>query len=75
MTILGHVRNGMIIADDPVELPEGASVRIELVGNTTTDSPPRPEPRQGGQYAGQIWMAPDFDEWPDDLQESLGMTP
>lgn len=73
MVVLGHVRNGQIVADDPVELPEGASVRIEVVGNGTPQS--QVVPRQGGQYAGQIWMAPDFDEWPDDLQESLGMTP
>ena len=73
MVLLGHVRNGMIVADTPVELPEGASVRIELL--VEDSPPPQPLPRQGGQYAGQIWMAPDFDEWPPDLQEALGMTP
>ena len=26
--------------------------------------------RKGGQYAGQIWMAPDFDEWPEEMQEA-----
>jgi len=30
MVLAGHVRNGMIIADDPVELPEGAVVRVEV---------------------------------------------
>jgi len=75
MVVLGHVRNGVIVADDPVKLPEGASVRIELVVDDTTYPQPQLEPRQGGQYAGQIWMAPDFDEWPADLQEYLGMTP
>ncbi len=75
MVLLGHVRNGMIVADDPVELPEGASVKIEFVADNTIPSQPQPASRQGGQYAGQIWMAPDFDEWPADLQESLGMTP
>lgn len=75
MVLMGHVRNGKIVADDPVALPEGASVRIEVVVGNTTPPQPQPAPRQGGQYAGQIWMAPDFDEWPADLQEALGMTP
>jgi hypothetical protein len=73
IVLLGHVRNGMIVADDPVELPEGASVRIEITVDNSI--PLHPQPRQGGHYAGQIWMAPDFDEWPADLQESLGMIP
>jgi hypothetical protein len=75
MVVLGHVRNGKIVADGPVELPEGASVRIELVIESTISPQPQPAPRQGGQYVGQILMAPDFDEWPADLQESLGMIP
>ena len=73
MVLLGHVRNGMIVADNPVELPEGASVRIELMIDDAPQ-PAKPVPRQGGRYAGQIWMAPDFDEWPADLQDSRGMT-
>ena len=31
-------------------------------------------PRKLGDLAGQIWMSDDFDDWPPDLQESLGMT-
>ncbi len=30
MVYKGHVENGVIRVDDPVELPEGAIVRIEL---------------------------------------------
>jgi hypothetical protein len=48
-------------------------VRIEVVADEPAAKPPAR--RQGGQYAGQIWMAPDFDEWPSDMQESLGMIP
>lgn len=73
MVLSGHVLNGMIVADDPVALPEGAQVRIEVMLNDI--APSQQPPRRGGQYAGQIWMAPDFDEWPADIQESLGMTP
>ncbi len=73
MVVRGHVLNGVIVADDPVTFPEGAPVRIEVLQNDAAAA--QPGSRQGGQYAGQIWMAPDFDEWPADLQESLGMTP
>ena len=30
MGYLGHVRNGVVVLDGPVELPEGAAVRVEL---------------------------------------------
>ncbi len=75
MVLLGHIRNGAIVADDPIVLPEGASVRIEVDLESATKNQTSKEPRQGGQYAGQIVLAPDFDEWPTDLQQSLGMVP
>lgn len=31
-------------------------------------------PRKLGDLAGQIWMSEDFDEWPPDMQDALGMT-
>ena len=31
------------------------------------------EPRKLGDFAGRIRMSEDFDEWPQDLQEALGM--
>jgi hypothetical protein len=31
MTLLGHVRGGQIVPDQPIVLPEGAPVRIELM--------------------------------------------
>lgn len=75
MVLSGHVRNGIITVDEPVNLPEGTPVRIELLVEGTPEPQSISSPRQGGQYAGQIWMADDFDEWPVDLQESLGMIP
>lgn len=27
-----------------------------------------------GDFAGRIWMSKDFDKWPSDLHETLGMT-
>lgn len=34
--------------------------------------PPKKK-RQGGQLKGQIWVAPDFDEFGDELQEMFGL--
>jgi hypothetical protein len=31
MTLLGHIRAGQIVPDDPVTLPEGAAVQIEVL--------------------------------------------
>ena len=30
MVYKGHVKNGVILADDPVDLPEGAVIRFEI---------------------------------------------
>lgn len=30
MTYKGHIKNGKVVLDDPMDLPEGATVRIEL---------------------------------------------
>ena len=32
------------------------------------------EPRKLGDLAGKIWMSEDFDDWPPDLQDALGMS-
>jgi hypothetical protein len=32
MTYRGHVENGIVVLDDPVALPEGAPVQVDLVG-------------------------------------------
>jgi len=34
--------------------------------------PPKKK-RQGGQWKGKVWMADDFDEFGDELQEMFGM--
>jgi hypothetical protein len=33
MTYRGHIKNGQILLNDPVALPEGAEVHIEIVEN------------------------------------------
>ncbi len=30
MTYRGHIENGVVVLDEPVELPEGAEVRVDL---------------------------------------------
>jgi hypothetical protein len=57
MTLLGHVRNGRIELDQPVSLPEGAKVQIEVL-----DGPPRTVGPSLGERqlndAGRITDAP-----------------
>ena len=31
MTYRGHVKNGVVVLDDPVKLPDGAEVRVEVL--------------------------------------------
>jgi hypothetical protein len=33
MTYRGHIKNGQIMLDEPVELPEGGVVNVEIVDN------------------------------------------
>jgi hypothetical protein len=32
MTYRGHVENGIVVLDEPVALPEGAPVQVDLLG-------------------------------------------
>jgi hypothetical protein len=38
MSYHGHVKNGMVKIDEPVALPEGAGVRVELLDNAASQS-------------------------------------
>ena len=31
MTYKGHIKNGIVVLDDPVKLPDGAEVRVEVL--------------------------------------------
>lgn len=70
MTVRGHVKNGVIVLDESVPLPEGAYVQVEVL------SPVEPllssPARQGGWWKGKVEIAPDFDELPDEIAESFG---
>ena len=73
MTFHGRFRNGVVVLEDSPTIPEGTPVRVEVI-NATEEST-KGSPRQGGQYARRIWIAPDFDEWPADMRAGLGMDP
>jgi hypothetical protein len=44
MTYRGHIKNGQIALDEPARLPEGAEVKVELVGELINER--RPENRR-----------------------------
>lgn len=71
MTIRGRVENGVVIPDKSGELPEGAAVQIEVI--TTPGPRPGKPGRKGGQLKGQIEIADDFDDLPDDIADAFGM--
>jgi hypothetical protein len=69
----GHVHNGVVVPDQPGELPEGAAVRIELIPSPESADIGEPNRRQGGQWKGQVAVSSDFDDLPDDLAEAFGV--
>ena len=72
MTLMGHVRNGVVVFDQPVQVPDGTVARVELL-TLNQSKLATPQLRQGGQWKGRVVIAPDFDVLPDDIQEALGM--
>lgn len=38
MTYRGRVQNGVVVLDEPVRLPEGAEVRVEVLGVAVSDA-------------------------------------
>ena len=71
MFVLGHVHDGVVIPDEPADLPEGASVRIELLAGQREAF--RLPPRTGGIWHGKVTIADDFDELPRDIAEAFGI--
>lgn len=74
MTVLGRVRNGVIELDEPLVIPEGSVVRVDVMNPATPQQSQAERPRRtGGQWKGQVRIAPDFDVLPADLAEAFGM--
>jgi hypothetical protein len=57
----------VVVPDEPSQLPEGASVRIELLSSEASTTP-----RMGGIWKGQVKIAEVFDDLPDNLAETFG---
>lgn len=57
------------------EAQAGRSIRIVSRGEVLAQiGPPAAaerRPRELGRLRGRIWVAPDFDEWPEDILESF----
>ncbi|MEX0792860.1 MAG: hypothetical protein WD045_06960 [Pirellulaceae bacterium] len=70
MSIDGVIRNGTVVPDQPLSLPEGTRVRIEIA---ESEKPQAAEQRQGGWWQGQVQIAPDFDDLPDDIAGAFGV--
>ena len=70
MFVEGIVRNGMVVTDQPLPLPEGTRVRIEVADSA---QPHGTAARRGGWWSGQVRIAADFDELPSDIARAFGM--
>ena len=53
----GHVENGVVIVDDPVSLPDGARVKVEIVTPTRKDVSELSEPTLYEQLAPLVGAA------------------
>jgi predicted DNA-binding antitoxin AbrB/MazE fold protein len=61
----GHVENGMVVLDDPVKLPEGTKVRVDLIDDEQKASLSNDQEPSLGQkllkFAGKAeGLPPDF---------------
>ena len=70
MSLQGHVQNGVVVPDEPLQLPEGTVVRIETLPTPPVGKKPA---RIGGVWKGKVRMAEDFDVLPDDIAEAFGV--
>ncbi len=68
MTLTGHVENGTVVLDQPVSLPNGTPVRVEVVDDRAA-RPARPAPGLG--KGSILYIAPDFDDTPEEFKEYL----
>jgi hypothetical protein len=68
MSLAGHVENGMVVFDQPVSLPNGTPVRVELVDQCHA-RPARPAPGLG--KGSILYIAPDFGDTPEEFREYL----
>lgn len=73
MVVHGVVQNGVVVPNEPLTVPEGTQVTIEIARPESGKTDSSSAPRQGGWWNGQVTIAPDFDELPDEIREAFGM--
>lgn len=73
MVVQGVVHNGVVVPIEPLTVPEGTHVTIEIATLNVGQTDSSMAPRQGGWLKGQVTIAPDFDELPDEIREAFGM--
>lgn len=69
----GVFQNGVVVPNEPLKVPEGTAVTIEIAASNNEQPESTMEPRQFGWWAGQVTIEPDFDELPDEIREAFGM--
>ncbi|MCG3199024.1 MAG: hypothetical protein GHCLOJNM_03532 [bacterium] len=60
MTYRGHVENGVVILDEPAELPEGTEVEIAAVEAPVKDNTEKQIPTLAEQFKSWIGIANDL---------------
>ena len=73
MVVQGVVHNGVVVPNEPLTVPEGTQVTIEIAIPEIDEMDASLAPRQGGWLKGQVTIAPDFDEFPEEIREAFGM--
>ncbi len=73
MVVQGVVHNGVVVPNEPLTVPEGTQVTIEIAIPEIDEMDESFAPRQGGWLKGQVIIAPDFDELPNEIREAFGM--
>jgi hypothetical protein len=73
MVVQGVVHNGVVVPNEPLQVPEGTQVTIEVASPSLQPLDSSKAPRQGGWWNGQVTIAPDFDELPEEIREAFGM--
>ncbi|MEL7354804.1 MAG: DUF2281 domain-containing protein [Cyanobacteria bacterium J06560_5] len=69
VTLTATYRNGIIELHQPLpETFEGKQIQVQIKEIKET---PKKSRREAGTLAGQIWIAPDFDEPLDDFAEYM----
>lgn len=73
MVVQGIVHNGVVVPTEPLQVPEGTSVKIEIANTDGTGTDSSHSPRQGGWWNGQVTIESDFDELPEEIRDAFGM--